>query len=82
VIDLFETKKQFLNVDEVCELFGVSRRTVYYWLEDRRVESITIGHTIRISVRDLRRQVETVRASLPFQTVARFVRVYPVDSHV
>jgi excisionase family DNA binding protein len=78
MIDLFNTDKRWLNVEEVMELFDVSRRTVYYWIADRRVESLTVGGTIRISVNDLRRQIKPAIRKVPLQTVARFIRVYPV----
>lgn len=61
MVDLFTTDKQFLNVDEVMELFPVSRNTVYDWVSRRRVESLKIGGTIRISTRCLRQQVEKMQ---------------------
>lgn len=59
MVDLATTQKQYLNVDEVMEIFGVCRRTVYYWFEKGRVIGVSIGGGgIRISVADLRRLVQ------------------------
>lgn len=33
MIDLAATTKTSLRVDECVEIFGVSRRTIYYWIE-------------------------------------------------
>lgn len=61
MIDLATTTKQFVNAVEVMELFGVSRRTVYYWVEHGHVEGVVIGGTIRISVASLRQRRRPAR---------------------
>lgn len=57
MIDLATTTKRYLNALEVMELIGVSRRTVYYWVEKGHLESIVIAGTIRISVNSLRQHL-------------------------
>ncbi len=76
MIDLFTTEKQFLNTDEVSAIFGVTKRTVYNWILERRVESVTIAGTIRISVRSLRAQVHDVEQTLRLPTISRYVRTH------
>ena len=60
MIDLRTTQKQWLNVVEVMELLDVPRSTIYYWISQRKVESLVIGGTVRISVADLRSRLRTV----------------------
>lgn len=51
MIDLDTTTKKFLRVDEMMELFGVSRRTVYYWATAGKIPHVNIGGGgIRFSV--------------------------------
>jgi predicted DNA-binding transcriptional regulator AlpA len=61
MIDLTTTDRQFLRVDEVMGLFGVSRRTVYYWAHHRKLACIHIDRTLRFPIADLRRLI--VRAA-------------------
>lgn len=73
MIDLRTTQKQWLNVVEVMELLDVPRSTIYYWVAQRKVESLVVGSTIRISVADLRRRLRHVnpasRPPAPFFSV-------------
>lgn len=64
MIDLMTTEKQFLRPDEVMEIVGISRRTLYYWIEHRRLSAVKIGGTIRIPVEDLRKRLR-IRRSKP-----------------
>ncbi len=75
MIDLRTTTKQWLNVVEVMELLDVPRSTIYYWVAQRKVESLVIGSTVRISVSDLRRRLRAV------DTASRAPRqLFPVQS--
>ena len=63
MIDLRTTQKRWLNVVEVMELLDVPRSTIYYWVAQRKIESLVVGSTIRISVDDLRRRLRAVDPS-------------------
>jgi len=57
MIDLATTTKRYLNAVEVMDVLSVSRRTVYRWVEQGRVEAVVIGGTIRISVESIRQHM-------------------------
>lgn len=40
--------KQYYRLDEVAEIFGISKRTVYRLLDKRKIRGIKIGASIRI----------------------------------
>ena len=63
MVNLETTSKQFLRITEVCELFAVSRRTIYYWIEDGKLPSVRIGQTYRIPVAALRQLLTNDRPS-------------------
>ncbi len=63
MVDLATTTKRHLRVEEVCELFDVSRRTVYYWIENGKLPSIKIGGSQRIPVDVLTKLLPTYAAS-------------------
>jgi excisionase family DNA binding protein len=52
-----------LTVDEAAVLLRVSRRQVYYLLNQGGFPATRVGHRIRIPVRDLRRYLEANRIS-------------------
>ena len=56
MIDLATTTKRTLRVDECMEVFGVSRRMIYYWIEQGRLSLIDS------SLRGFRINVESARA--------------------
>jgi excisionase family DNA binding protein len=49
-----------ITVNEVAEYFGVSRRTIYYWMEDRRIPYLRIGRCLRFKLEDIE-QANTVK---------------------
>lgn len=55
MIDLATTTRTSLRVDEVMELFDVSRRTVYNWISDKKIPTIIMDGTTRIDVQGLRK---------------------------
>jgi excisionase family DNA binding protein len=62
VIDLATTTRQYLRVEEVCELFDVSRRTVYYWIQNNKIPSTHVAGSQRIPVPELRQLLASKRA--------------------
>jgi excisionase family DNA binding protein len=59
MVDIYTTQRKNLRVDEVMEIFNVSRRTVYYWIEKRRIAAVNIGGgRFAIPVADLRRRAD------------------------
>lgn len=42
------TRPEFYTVKEVAEIFKVSEKTVYRWIELKQIKSVTIGGTVRI----------------------------------
>ena len=50
MIDLEKTDRKNLHVDEVANLLGVSRRTVYYWMESGDLPSISVAGSRRVPV--------------------------------
>jgi len=47
--------KQYYRPDEVAEIFGINRRTVYRLLNKRKIRGIKIGASIRISHEEIER---------------------------
>lgn len=43
------------DVDGVAEHFGVSRRTIYNWMEERRIPYLRIGRCLRFKLEDIER---------------------------
>lgn len=64
MIDLATTDRASLRVDEVMELFDVSRRTVYNWISDKKIPTIIKNGTTQIDVEGLRRLIQD-RPRLP-----------------
>ena len=59
MIDLDTTTKKYLRVDEMMEIFDVSRRTIYYWATTKKVPYINLGGGgIRFSVTIVRALVK------------------------
>jgi len=59
MVDLATTNRQYLRVDEVVEIFGVCRRTVYNWIEQKRIPAVAIGGgPWVIPVADLRKRAD------------------------
>jgi excisionase family DNA binding protein len=57
VINLATTPRQTLRIQEVMELFEVSRRTIYYWIEHQKIPTVIVEGKIRIEVDELRRRL-------------------------
>lgn len=57
MVDIDATDRTFLRVDEVMTILGVSRRTVYYWVQQGRIPHVHIGRTLRFPIHDLRRLI-------------------------
>jgi len=47
--------KQYYRPDEVADMFGINRRTVYRLLNKRKIKGIKIGSSIRISHEEVER---------------------------
>jgi excisionase family DNA binding protein len=52
------SKKEYLNVKEVCELFGISRRTIYRLFESGEIEKIKIRSRTIVKRSDLNKLTE------------------------
>jgi predicted DNA-binding transcriptional regulator YafY len=62
MIDISRTTRTTLLIEECMEIFGVSRRTIYYWIRDR----ILIG--VESPDRGVRVDIESVRVRLTCRT--------------
>lgn len=60
MINLATTERQFLRTDEVCALFHVARRTVYYWRVHGKIPYVRVGGTIVFPVAGVRQLVAMV----------------------
>ncbi|MEJ0021774.1 MAG: helix-turn-helix domain-containing protein [Candidatus Doudnabacteria bacterium] len=50
-------ERKTISIPKACELVGVSRRTIYNWIETNKVEYMRIGDgTIRIFIDSLWRE--------------------------
>jgi len=69
MIDLTTTSRQYLLPEELAEIFLVSKRTVYHWIEDGRVYVVRVAHSVRIPIAEARRllrvHAEPDRRNLP-----------------
>ena len=60
--------RKTISIMKACELVGVSRRTIYNWIADGKVEYVrTAGGSIRIFVDTLWRRSDGARAGRPAQ---------------
>ena len=60
--------RKTISIMKACELVGVSRRTIYNWIADGKVEYVrTAGGSIRIFVDTLWRRSDGTHASRPAQ---------------
>jgi excisionase family DNA binding protein len=60
--------RETVSIPRACELVGVSRRTIYNWIADGKVQYVrTAGGSVRIFADTLWRQPDTTQApeSLP-----------------
>ena len=61
--------RKTISIMQACELVGVSRRTIYNWIADGKVEYVrTAGGSIRIFVDTLWRRSDGTRQPRPSQT--------------
>ena len=58
MIDLTTTSRQYLLPEELAEIFLVSRRTVYHWIEDERIRVVQVAHSIRIPIDEVRKLLQ------------------------
>lgn len=49
-------EKKFISVTEMQHRYGISRRTVYRWIEAGKVPAIKVGSLWRIDVTKLERK--------------------------
>ena len=60
--------RKTISIMQACELVGVSRRTIYNWIADGKVEYVrTAGGSIRIFVDTLWRRPDGTRPPRPPQ---------------
>ena len=60
--------RKTISIMQACELVGVSRRTIYNWIADGKVEYVrTAGGSIRIFVDTLWRRSDGTRPPRPSQ---------------
>lgn len=45
--------KKYYSCEEVAELFGVKKRTVWAWVREKKLSAIKIGRIYRISSEDI-----------------------------
>ncbi len=45
--------RRLMSVAEVCQIVGVSERTIRRWLADRRLPCYRVGRVLRVSLDDL-----------------------------
>lgn len=53
-----ERRVQFLDTANVARFFGVSQRTVQYWIHSRKLPAVRVGRTYRVARSSLRRVLE------------------------
>lgn len=58
MIDLATTSRQYLLPEELAEIFLVSKRTVYHWIEDERVRVVKVAHSVRIPIDEARKLLQ------------------------
>ncbi len=64
--------RKTISIMKACTLVGVSRRTIYNWIADGKVEYVrTAGGSIRIFVDTLWRRSDGTHSSRPAQATRR-----------
>ncbi len=53
--------KPLLNVDEVADLLGVARRTVFWWVHERRIPFIKDRGILRFDPDEIQRWIDARR---------------------
>src|SRR5688500_3809535 len=57
VLETMMTERKTISIMKACELVGVSRRTIYNWIDSGKVEYVrTAGGSVRIFVEKLWRE--------------------------
>ena len=55
-------EQRYFSISEVCQRFGVSRRTVNRWIASGQLPTYKLGRLVRISPDDLRAFEEARKA--------------------
>ena len=50
--------EKLLTIDDVCQLLGVAKQTVYCWISEKRITVIKIGNRVRFRSKDIEEFVE------------------------
>jgi excisionase family DNA binding protein len=53
VSDIFPSQKQFLDTDEVSELLGVSKNTIYQWVHQKKIPHVKVGRLTKFRREEL-----------------------------
>ena len=70
--DALIVDRKTISIMQACELVGVSRRTIYNWIADGKVDYVrTAGGSIRIFVDTLWRKSDGTRQTRPPQSSRR-----------
>ena len=51
-------RQRFLSPDQVANKLGISNKTVYKWLNERRLKGAKMGHLWRIDAGDLQQFID------------------------
>ncbi len=51
-------RQKFLSPEEVANKLGISNKTVYKWLNERRLKGAKMGHLWRIDTKDLEQFID------------------------
>ena len=51
-------KRQFFSIPDVCQIFGISRASVYRWIDEAYLSACYIGCRIKIPVSEIDRIIE------------------------
>lgn len=75
MVDLATTQKAYLRIDEIQEIFGRSRRTIYYWIERGKLPVETCPVGVRVPTRAVKRLAVVIYGCLPStQSVQRIAK--------
>lgn len=50
--------KEFYSPQEIANMLGVTRKTIYNWIVDNNINAVKIGRSWRISHQELQRFIE------------------------
>lgn len=57
-------EKEFLSINETCDVFGIHKNTLYIWIKKGFIVAIRIGNKPKSPYRISRKSIEAIHESI------------------